>query len=246
MIEELQKLGLSSIEARVYIALIELGPSFAGAIISKTKQHRQQVYTALERLEKNGLISISRKNGKKMFRPTNPERLYEIVRAQESVAQEIVPELQKKFSLPKEEVVLYHGPDGYKVSLQNRIALAKKGMVIRVIGGTGEEFYQLTKDFFNEYITELHKRGSNIHWIIYESQLEKFKEHFGTYLTRECRARLIHNAQQTPVATIIFGDRVQISLFHPNPTIIEIRNQSLADAYGTYFTYLWDHGEEIK
>ncbi len=246
MVEKLEKLGFSRIEAKVYIALVELGPSFAGAIVAKTKQHRQQVYDALEKLEAKQLVSVSQKSGKKLFHPANPERLYNLVREQEMVLKEVVPVLKNKFQVPPEEVVLYHGADGFSTALQNRITVAKRGKFIQVIGYTGKELHEITKEFFEPYLNGLRKKGSGIQWIIYESQLDEFKRYFGKYLKQNTRAWVLAGSQRTPIATTVLPDRVQISLFHPNPTVIEIRNQSLADEYQKYFSLLKKQSKQIK
>jgi hypothetical protein len=168
------------------------------------------------------------------------------VRKQEMVLEEVVPFLKNKFQVPLEEVVLYHGTDGFSVALQNRIAVAKRGEFIQIIGYTGKELHEITKGFFEPYLNGLRKKGSGIQWIIYESQLNEFKRYFGKYLEQNTRAWVLADSQHTPIATTILSDRIQISLFHPNPTVIEIRNQSLADEYQKYFSLLKKQSKQIK
>jgi len=246
MIEKLEKLGLSQIEAKVYIALLKLGPTFAGPIVAKTKQHRQQIYSALEKLEARHLISVSRKKGKKLFHPIDPEHLYDLVKKQGAIIKEILPALKNKFKAPQEEVIIYHEKDGFRAALQNRVATVKKGEFIQVIGGTGKEFYDITQDFFETYLKDLDNKGSGIEWVIYSSQLKEFNRYFGKYLSQNARARLLPGSQHTPVATIILKDRIQITLFYPTPTVIEIINKSLAEEYRKYFSLLWNQSKQIK
>ena len=245
MIEKLEKIGLSRIEAKAYLALLELGPSFAGGIIKQTKQHRQQVYEALERLQARHLVLVSQNHGKKFFQPTDPQQLFAVVREQETVLQEIVPELQKKFESPEEEVIVYRDVEGYRRALYNRVEVTPSGCFILVVGGTGKEFYELTKNIFEKYVEALQAKEVGVKWVIYKSQQKEFRRYFGKYLDRSRRARVLGDVQAVPVATIILKDRLQISLFYPHPTIVEIVNKSLAEEYQRYFDMLWRQAKEL-
>ena len=239
MIEQLEKIGLSRVEAKVYLALVDLGASFAGGIIAKTKQHRQQVYEALDKLAARHLISVSQKQGKQYFQVANPQELFTLVREQEAVLEEIVPVLKEKFKAPQEEVVVYRDIEGYQRALENRITATSTGGHVCVIGGTGEEFYDLTKHVFEKYVSGLEKKKIGIKWVIYKSQWQEFTKHFGRYVGRLHQARVLDQSQALPVATIVLQDRIQISLFYPRPTMIEIINESLAKEYKRYFDMLW-------
>jgi len=239
MIEQLEKVGLSRVEAKVYLALVEIGPSFAGAIISKTKQHRQQVYEALDKLRARHLVLVSKSRGKQYFQPVDPQELLALIREQEDALDEILPLLQEKFKAPNEEVIVYHDVDGYQRALENRVRVTPAGESVCVIGGTGREFYELTKNVFEKYIGGLEKKKIGIKWVIYKSQWREFQEHFAQYLGRNRQARVLNQSQALPVATIVLQDRIQISLFYPRPTLIEIVNESLAKEYQKYFEMLW-------
>ncbi len=92
----------------------------------------------------------------------------------------------------------------------------------------------------------LRAKGVGVRWIIYENARKDFEKHFRHYIGDAYRARVLKGAQQTPVATIILKDRVQISLFYPHPTIVEIVNESLAAEYKRYFDLLWLEGKEMR
>lgn len=48
--QTLEKIGLTTNEIKVYLALIDLGTTLAGNIAKKAKLHRRQTYDALHRL----------------------------------------------------------------------------------------------------------------------------------------------------------------------------------------------------
>lgn len=245
MLEKLEKIGLSRVEAKVYLALVDLGTSFAGGIIARTKQHRQQVYEALEKLEAKRLVVVSQNHGKKFFQAVHPSQLFALVREQESVLKEVVPILESQFRLPREEVVIYRDVEGYQAALENRVAAAHAGQAVCVIGGTGKEFHELTKNVFEKYFLALKTKRVGIKWIIYKSQLADFKKYFAKYLGGAYKARVLADVQAMPVATIILKDRIQLSLFYPRPTVIEVVNESLAVEYQRYFDLLWRQAGEL-
>ena len=78
--EVLQEFGLSKTEAKVYLALLELGKSKAGEVTKKSLVNRTNVYDALERLIEKGLVSYVSENNKKVFEAVNPQRLQEILK----------------------------------------------------------------------------------------------------------------------------------------------------------------------
>ena len=65
--QELKEAGLTDNESKVYLALIDLGPSLAGQIARKTGMHRRTVYDTIEMLIEKGLIGYIQKNNRKLF-----------------------------------------------------------------------------------------------------------------------------------------------------------------------------------
>ncbi len=122
MENELQKLGLTKHEAKVYLAGLSLGPSSASQISNFTKVKRPTVYLALTSLIEQGLIHED--SGKKtLFSAEKPEKLEKLnkrlrrkVIDAELLLESILPGLLK---LPKQyneepKVTFYSGVEGMK------------------------------------------------------------------------------------------------------------------------------------
>jgi sugar-specific transcriptional regulator TrmB len=69
-VEALNALGLSTYEARVFVALVRLGSGTARDVASITDVPRSQVYTTADDLESRGFISIRRSNPQ-VFHPVS-------------------------------------------------------------------------------------------------------------------------------------------------------------------------------
>ena len=88
--DALKAAGLTDNESKVYLALIDLGPSLAGQISRKTGLHRRTVYDVTEMLIKKGLIGYILKNNRKLFQAVDPKRLLEIIEERRMVVEPVV------------------------------------------------------------------------------------------------------------------------------------------------------------
>ena len=66
-IKALENLGLSNVEAKVYLALLEVGSVVANKIAEQSGIHRRTVYDALETLIEKGLVSFVIEANKKYY-----------------------------------------------------------------------------------------------------------------------------------------------------------------------------------
>ena len=57
--------------------------------------------------------------------------------------------------------------------------------------------------------------------------------------------RIIPKELKVPGNINIWGDTILLQTFGEPPTIIEIKNKNLANAYLNYFMLLWEKGKEI-
>ena len=124
--------GLTIMEEKVYLTLLDLGPSLAGLITRKSGIHRRSVYDALERLIQKGLVGYIVNNNRKYFEATNPERLVDLLREKEATVQELLPQLQARYNQTKEksETLFYRGKNGLKSVFEDHLATAKEILII--------------------------------------------------------------------------------------------------------------------
>lgn len=71
----LEKLGLSSDESRVYLALLEHGAMGVSDIARATKLYRTDVYEAVESLLHDGLVSVAPRGKYKRYSAESPRKL---------------------------------------------------------------------------------------------------------------------------------------------------------------------------
>lgn len=102
MIEDLKELGLTDGEAKVYIALTELGSSTVGPIVKKAKVAYSNVYEILDRLLDKGIISYITKERTKYFQAVSPNNLLDFldkkedqIKQQKKKAEKLLPQLKR-------------------------------------------------------------------------------------------------------------------------------------------------------
>ena len=71
--KDIEKLGLSEKEAKVYLASLELGPSPVQVISQKSKVNRATTYVVIDSLMAMGLMSTYDEGKKTFFTSESPE-----------------------------------------------------------------------------------------------------------------------------------------------------------------------------
>src|SRR3989344_3603240 len=124
--ELLMNLGLTNGEAKVYLALTQLGSSTVGPIVKEAKVAYSNIYEILNRLLKKGLISFIIKEKTKYFQVTSFSQLNEYLnKKEEEIEKEklslkkLIPELEKvKISQEKQEAEVFIGFNGVRTAYE--------------------------------------------------------------------------------------------------------------------------------
>ncbi len=128
IVSQIEDLGLSNKEARVYVANLMLGPASVQQIADYAEIKRVTVYVILESLISLGLVSQTMRGKKTLFiaeDPSNLRRLLEKreqeLQDQKSSFEQVLPELQGLKTLPEDApgVKFYEGTDGIKSLFAN-------------------------------------------------------------------------------------------------------------------------------
>ena len=121
IITRLTEAGLSDKEARVYAAMLELGPQGAGEIAKQASVHRATTYLALTSLASQGLATSYDDGKQTLFVAETPQRLLHLAEKHANVATEkhqrattLVPELEALFQSGSNKPVVrfYEGVEG--------------------------------------------------------------------------------------------------------------------------------------
>jgi predicted DNA-binding transcriptional regulator len=124
LIKQLEQLGLTDKEAKVYKALLELGEATAQDLATKSGVNRATTYVALESLIKKGLATSLLKKKKTYFIVETPLQILDLLYKQKEDiesrigrAKKLMPELEMLERLTKEraKVKFYEGKEGLEL-----------------------------------------------------------------------------------------------------------------------------------
>lgn len=227
--EVLQEAGLTPIEARVYLTLLEHGALLAGVISRKSGVHRRSVYDVMDRLIEKGLVSYIVKNNRRYYEATNPTKLLELLHEKEAAIQKALPELKSKYESRKEkqETLFFRGREGIKAIFDDQL----QHKDIFVLAATGY-WNTVSKPFFSQYDLMRKKLGVK-QKMIFSSDMRSSVENIPLSEKRYLPK------YETPVSMGIYGDKVSIIMWTSTPFAILIKEKAIADAYRNYFNTLW-------
>ena len=226
----LHEVGMTENESKIYIALLELGPSNAGLISRKTGLHRRVVYDTIEMLIKKGLIGYILKNNKRLFQASNPEKILENIKEKENSIQEILPEMLSLYgqTKEKEETNFYKGKNGLKTVFEDQLASKSE---IKILGASSLAYEVL--QFYFKWFDEKRVKSRIKTKIIFNKTNKKPKIPLS-------EIRYLPEKYSSPLAINIYGDKVAIILWSKeNPLAILIKNKEITKGYEKYFELMW-------
>lgn len=245
---ELQHLGLTDKEARVYLAALELGPSAVQDISHKSKVNRATTYVMIESLSARGLMSTFQKGKKKFYAAENPERLMTIIETQEKVLaeqknelEEVMPVLESLFNTEgaKPQVRYLEGIEGMEAARA----------IFESLSGDAVQIYPL--DHVAKFEQALHGRAEHIERL----SKQDFKARMIAVTTNEKVAKklpMIPGAERRYVDAAAFPIHGEISvrgnhvfMFSHKSAVLStiIVSQEIADVVRALFDMAWMGGK---
>src|SRR3989338_10051494 len=201
MINGLREAGLTENESKVYLALLDLGPSLAGRISRKTGLHRRSVYDVTEMLIKKGLIGYIKENNRRLFQAASPDRFLDIIQEKHNVLLPIVDKLHEKYSSikEKEETNFYKGKAGLKTVFEDQLNYSEI-----LILGASPKAYEVLNFYFKWYDKKRKTKKIRSRIIAKDKRIKNVPLSEIKYLPQK---------YANPVSVNIYGDKVAIILW---------------------------------
>lgn len=237
----LEEVGLTEGESRVYLSLLKLGTSTIGKIIKEAQVSNSKIYDILVRLNKKGLVGISIINNVKHFEAKNPSVISDLIIEKEANIKKLkeeIPRLQKmyEFAEPIQEAEILQGVRGIKTFTEMILNKLEKGDTFYILGAPKEATETLGA-YFQEWHERRAKKGIICKIIFNKEAEERAKERKKTPLTE---VRIMPIDVITPALIDIGKDYVATILFGERPLCIVIKNKKIYKSYLTYFELLWN------
>ncbi len=168
---QLTELGFTAKEARVYLALLELGPSTASEVAGKAGVNRTTGYDVLEGLAGEGLISLMGEAKVRRFVADNPNKVLTYLKAKINqaenrlnMAQTLLPQLLSVYNTKeKPKMKFYQGLNGLKEVYEDTL---KNNNYELLAYAVGESAYQaLPPRYFADYFKRRTAKGISVRLI---------------------------------------------------------------------------------
>lgn len=174
MLEQLIRFGLPEKEARIYLALMELGPSSVSEVAKRAKVPRTNTYHLLNALITRGLVSFHDRTSKMIFVAEDPQRLVQMLKNQ---AEELMRYHEEAERLMPEFRSFYHKDDA---KLHVRFFEGTEGLVsvyedtltaqTEILGYASVEYqHNFFPGYFPAYYTRRTKLGISVRCFLADS-----------------------------------------------------------------------------
>ena len=238
-IEILKPLGLTVIEAKTYLTLLEIGKSLAGAIAERAHLHRRNVYDALEKLLQRGLVSYTISNNKKYWNAVHPEKVLMLMKENENLMSLILPDLISKFdtSKLKQTVEVFEGLGGMKTFFDD---MAKAKQDIIMLFATGKAYPRLPF-YMKNWDTMINQTKIKVKVLL---NSDGDKNPYQRYKYGE--VKILPKNFSTPTQIFIYGNKSAVAIWSEEPIAILITSNEITNGFRKYFEFLWKLGKKIK
>jgi sugar-specific transcriptional regulator TrmB len=243
--EQLEAIGLSNHEAALYVEILRNGEASVGILLENVKLHREQAYRALKRLEESGLVRQYEKRKRAYFAVTNPDLLVKQVEEKVEIAKALQPVLKGMHIRQPHVVQVREGAESFDVLFGDILQTIQKNGEYLILGGQGEAFEQLTEVWpvYEKGVKVFAKKNIKLRMLAFEGQ--DFSDQFATQPLLEVRE--LPGAYISPVATVIYGNKVALEVMDPdNTSIVTIENKSIAESYRQQFEALWKIAKPVS
>lgn len=239
---QLEEIGLTKSETKVYLSLLEIGPSTTGPIIEKSQTANSKIYIVLEKLVQKGLVVFFNQEGLKYYKASQPSQILRYlkekqrkIQKQENSVEKLLPLLNamSQRNEVEKEAVVFKGSKGIRTAFNFVIDTLEKGEEFNVMGTYKfDDPYRRLAHYFQKIRS---KKGIKANYLINKNARD-VADLFAKYPPIEIR--FMEEGVFTPAIFIIFKDRVIISLGNEMVAFM-ISGQSAADAFNVYFKHMW-------
>jgi sugar-specific transcriptional regulator TrmB len=250
-LKELNKIGLTEGEIKVYDALLDLGECTKTSLVKKSGISPSNIYDITNRLAEKGIISKVDKNGVSHFSPANPNHILDFITNKEKELQkekdlvnQLLPSLLMKFGESKEKVnvEVFNGWNGLSTIFEDLISECTSADINYVFGAsTGENSIQ-SDIFFMKY-SRLRAEKGIITKIIFNEDIKSRKERI-TFFQNSKNYELKFLQQTTPSEIMIYKNKACILILSKEPLVIRVSSKEVAESFKQYFDVMWEKAKK--
>jgi HTH-type transcriptional regulator, sugar sensing transcriptional regulator len=231
----LEDIGLTKGEIKVYLALLEKGPTSAGAVLKKANIQNSVFHFCVNRLIKKGLVSYIKKGKVRIYKAAAPENLLTYLKDKEKEIGNILPELKAKQLSVKEthEVEIFDGTKGIITALNILIEDTKKWDEFLFFSADVDEKNEEIQKFYERFDAKRKAKGlisKGIAPLKLKALFEKRK-----YL------QMKYSKNAVPSNTGICNDKMVLISWGENSKAVLIQSRQIVFKQKEFFRSFWNN-----
>lgn len=234
----LQGLGFTDNEIKVYLTLFRIGRAKAGRISKECALERTSTYNALKRLQEKGVISSVIEGKTRIFSHGPPEKVLDMLKEKEEVANLIIPELQtlEKFEREKENILKFRGYAGVKTVLNDILKTCEVNEEYLIMGSEGQ-LSERMPTFAKIFVARKDKKKLRARILIRATRGSKPQSKY-------TQVKYVPQEVISPANITIYKGKVALILWSEVPEAIIIDNEDVAKTFSSYFEFMWIHAKK--
>jgi len=247
-LSDLLKLGLTEGEAKVYAALLELGPSTVGPITKKAGVSYSNIYEILQRLLEKGIVTSIVKNGIKNFQAVDPINLSkyldnkqkELDKQKESL-QEALPRIKALGEIhTTQEAMLFTGIKGLLVAYKELLKDAEPGEENLWIYMHDKKYEEISDKFYEHYWMDFAKNKKFISKGIADESYRKAR--FSKIFSKKYEIRFV----DFPIFSHgeVFKDKFLLVSWEDPVIAVLVKAKHVSDNFRKYFYEVWEKAKK--
>lgn len=239
IIQQLQHIGLTQNEARVYQFLLEQGFSSPPEVAKGTKIARTNCYNILQSLAQKGLVQQQKQGKRKAYIANDPEALFQRVREQKDRIEELLPDLRGLYAQHQNKPTIRFF-NGFE-EVQEIYYMTLTSQEVFGIGSTNE-LARRHNDFYTRWLKEVKKKNIVFHDILSYPSGESAAPEMKELLRGLYDFKLMPKEYEDfPTDLLLWENNIALLSFEEPVFGTVLTNPTLAKTFRLLFRALWEH-----
>ncbi len=239
LVSTLETIGLSRIEADVYLAALSQGPTTVQNIAKASELERTNIYRVIQLLEKKGLMSVQLEGLKKRYVAENPEQLEHVASTIREKFGAILPELKEMYTHARGSGRIKYATSKRGLhSFYNELLSEVRPRDFYYVISDLESWHQIDPEYFDSFIQKRVKKNINIRLLVQDGDIAQYNKKFERNFLQE--VRILPKNTKLITDTVITPHKVVIVQFAEPLTTFVIENKGIIEAHKQYFDIMWE------
>jgi len=232
----LEQFGLNKKQAKIYLAVLELGSATVNNISRKSDLARSSCYDLLDSLIKKGIANSFSKKGVKYFSVDDPQKIFKLAQEKAEVLQGVLPQLNALYASAKEKpaVRFYQGIEGMK-NIFREILKDNNPEVLSF--GSADDLLKTMGDYHLEFVKKRVKAKMLARTILRKTKMAQQRKELGQKELRQ--VRFISQDFNYQGTMTIFGNKIAFFSFIKDHVAVLIESKEIANIQKAMFEYVW-------